>query len=447
MANPDLCDLSALETARRIAAGDVSSVQVVTACLDRIAAKDSEIQAFQYIDREYALAQAQAADDRRRSGRAAGRLNGVPVALKDIFDTADMPTEHGCRVFAGRKPEHDAACVAALRAAGAVIIGKTVTTELATLEPPRTKNPRNLAHTPGGSSSGSAAAVAAGMVPLALGSQTIGSVVRPAAFCGVVGFKPTYGLIPRVGVLEQAASLDTVGVLARSVDDAALAVEIMQGRDSRDASTRNTACGPLLSVAQQEWPLPQTFAFVTTHAWGMADAATREAFGELVEAIGGGQVQEISVDHTTEAGVEAARIVNRVELATAFGTMLDKTPELLGAAVVRMIEEGRSISGAQYIDALNARERFLTAIEDILIGHGTLLTPAALGVAPEGHGSTGNPIFCAFWTYLGLPALSVPLLEVDGMPMGVQLIGAARDDGRLLRTANSLIRQMASETA
>ncbi|RTL71712.1 MAG: amidase [Hyphomicrobiales bacterium] len=447
MTDSQLLDLSMIDAARRIAAGEVSSVDLVTACLGRIAEKDGEIQAFQYLDPAHALAQARAADARQRSGRAAGRLNGVPIAVKDIFDTQDMPTEHGCRAFAGRQPEHDAACVAALRAEGAVIIGKTVTTELATLEPPRTKNPHNLGHTPGGSSSGSAAAVAAGMAPLALGSQTIGSVIRPAAFCGGVGYKPSFGLIPRVGVLEQAASLDTVGVLARSVDDAAFAVEIMQGRDSRDAATAGVVHSPLLSIAQQEWPLPPTFAFVKTHAWSAADAATHEAFGELVEELGPGQVQEISVDHTTEAGVEAARIVNRVELAAIYGPILDKTPELLSKTVTGMIEDGRRISGAQYIDALNARARFQSAIDEILVGHGAILTPAALGVAPKGHGSTGNPVFCAFWTYLGLPAVTLPLLEVDGMPMGVQIVGALHDDGRLLRTANALVRQMSAGAA
>jgi Asp-tRNA(Asn)/Glu-tRNA(Gln) amidotransferase A subunit family amidase len=284
------------------------------------------------------------------------------------------------------------------------------------------------------------------MAPLALGSQTIGSVIRPAAFCGVVGYKPSFGLVPRVGVLEQAASLDTVGVLVRSVDDAAFAVEIMQGRDSRDPATAGVVHSPLLSIAQQAWPMSPTFAFVKTHAWDQADASTHEAFGELVEALGPGQVQEISVDHTTEAGVEAARVVNRVELAALYGPILDRTPDLLSKTVIGMIEDGRRISGAQYIDALNARARFNAAIDEILVGHGAILTPAALGVAPKGHGSTGNPVFCAFWTYLGLPAVTLPLLEVDGMPMGVQIVGALHDDGRLLRTANALLKQMSAAT-
>ncbi len=441
MTNAALISLSACEAARRIAKGELTSVELTTACLDQIAAKDADIGAFQFLDREHALAQARDRDAQMRTGRGIGRLHGVPVAVKDIIDTEDMPTEHGCRIFAGRQPKRDAACVASLKEAGAVILGKTVTTELATLEPPRTRNPYNPEHTPGGSSSGSAAAIAAGMAPLALGSQTIGSVVRPAAFCGVVGYKPSFGLIPRTGVLEQSRSLDTLGVLTRTVDDAALAVEIMQAHDTGDDATRATARPPLLATAQQHWPLPPMFAFVKTHAWSMADPVTHEAFGELVEQLGS-QVMEISIDHTTEAGVEAARIVNRVELAVTFGPLLDKTPDLLSKTVAGMIEDGRRISATQYFAALNARAKFHETIEEIVTNHGAILTPSALGVAPKGHGSTGNPIFCAFWTYLGLPAINLPLLDVDGMPMGVQLVGGYRDDGRLLRTANALTRQV-----
>ena len=286
--------------------------------------------------------------------------------------------------------------------------------------------------------------VAAGMAPVALGSQTIGSVIRPASFCGVVGYKPTFGLIPRVGVLEQAGSLDTVGVLARSVEDAELTVEVMQGWDDRDAASRDVGRLPLLATATQDWSLRPLFTFVKTHAWEMADAVTREAFGELVEQLGG-NVTEISLDISTESGVDAARTVNRVELAHRFGPLLDRAPDLLSPVLVNMIEEGRRISGIEYVAALDARARYYASIEEIVINHGTILTPAALGPAPEGLDSTGNPIFCAFWTYLGVPAVSLPLLELDGLPIGVQLVGLRRDDGRLLRTANALIRQLGAE--
>jgi Asp-tRNA(Asn)/Glu-tRNA(Gln) amidotransferase A subunit family amidase len=352
-----------------------------------------------------------------------------------------MPTENGCRAHQGRQPAADAACVTALRRAGAVIMGKTVTTELAAFTPGKTHNPRNLAHTPGGSSSGSAAAVAAGMVPAALGTQTVGSVIRPGAFCGVYGFKPTFGIIPRPGVLTQAHSLDTVGVYGRSVQDLALLADALQGHDERDPASLVSSRPRLLATATEDWPLAPLFAFVKTHAWKDADAVTHAAFGELAEELGG-QVEEISLDNTTERGYAAGRLVQKVEMAVHFGPILDRAPELLSDNLRQQLEEGRRVSGVEYIAALNARAEFYATVEDLLMNYGTILTPAAFGPAPKGLDSTGNPVFCGFWTYLGVPAVTLPLLEADGLPMGVQLIGPRRDDGRLLRTAQWLVRRL-----
>jgi len=438
----DLDSLTATEAAARLARGDLSSEELVRACLARIDAREPSIQAWAFLDRERALAQAKAADDARKDGKGIGPLHGLPVGVKDIIDTADMPTESGCKALAGRQPLKDAACVTALRRAGAVIVGKTVTTELAAYTPAATRNPRNLEHTPGGSSSGSAAAIAAGMLPAALGTQTAGSVIRPAAFCGVFGFKPTFGLIPRTGVLTQAHSLDTVGVMGRSVEDLALLADALQAYDERDPASLLSSRPRLLATATEDWPLEPLFAFVKTHAWKDADAATHAAFGELVEHLGG-NITEISLDHTTERGLAAAMTVQRVELAFHFGPLLDRAPDMISKPLAGLIEEGRRTTGVDYVAGLNAREAFYAAIDDVLIHHGTILTPAALGVAPKGLGATGNPIFCRFWTYLGVPAVSLPLLEADGLPMGVQLIGARRDDGRLLRTARWLARHVA----
>lgn len=437
----DLADLTATEAARRIAAGDISSEDLVRACLQRIDALEPNIQAWAFLDPEHALEQARAADALRREGKGVGPLHGVPVAIKDIIDTADMPTENGCPIFKGRRPDSDATCIAALRRAGAVVMGKAVTTELATMTPSRTKNPRKLEHTPGGSSSGSAAAVAAGMVPLALGTQTGGSVIRPAAFCGVWGFKPTFGLIPRPGVLTQAHSLDTVGVMGRTIEDVALLADALQGYDERDSASFAVSRPNLLAVATEEWPLAPLFAFVKTHAWKDADAVTHEAFGALAERLGA-QIKEIDLDLTTERGLAAARTVQGAELATHFGPLLDRAPDMISKGLTQRIEEGRRIRGVDYVAALNAREVYYAAIEAVLRDHNAILTPAALGPAPKGYATTGNPIFCGFWTYLGVPAVTVPLLEAD-LPMGVQLIGARRDDGRLLRTARWLVRHAA----
>jgi len=245
MDSKDLSELGAAAAASALSEGSISSEELVASCLARIAADEERVRAWAFLDADYALQQARAADQRRREGEPLGALHGIPVGIKDIIDTRDMPTENGTVLHAGRTPLEDATVVRMLRAAGAIILGKTVTTELATYAPGKTRNPHNPEHTPGGSSSGSAAAVAAHMVPLALGTQTNGSMIRPAAYCGVVGFKPSFGLIPRHGILKQSRALDQVGVFARSVEDAAFLAEQIIGFDERDPDTRPRAKPPL----------------------------------------------------------------------------------------------------------------------------------------------------------------------------------------------------------
>ena len=277
----DLHLLSATEAARLIRDGIISSEQFVEACLARIREVDPQVQAWAFLDPDHALAQARAADVLRLSGQPIGPLHGVPVAIKDIFDTADMPTEYGSPIYAGRTPSRDATVVSLLRAAGAVIIGKTVTTEFAYFSPGKTRNPHNPEHTPGGSSSGSAAAVGANMVPLAIGSQTNGSTIRPAAYCGVVGFKPTHGLISRHRAFALSRTLDHVGLFARSIDDIALLAEQLTGYDENDPDTRPRARIPFIEVAAEDPPLPPMFAFVKTPVWERADEDTKEGFAEI----------------------------------------------------------------------------------------------------------------------------------------------------------------------
>src|SRR5262245_35271294 len=259
--------LSATESARRIREGLLTSEELVGACLERIRALEPKVQAWTFLDEAHALSQASAADERRRSGEAVGPLHGVPVGLKDIIDTADMPTENGCALHKGRAPRSDAAVVRMLRAAGAVVLGKTVTTECAYFSPGKTRNPHDLERTPGGSSRGPAAAVAAAMVPLALGSQTNGSVIRPAAFCGVYGFKPTHGLIPRTGVLQLSRTLDHVGLFARSIEDLALLAEQVAGYDEGDPDTRLRARVPFQATAAEAPPIEPGLAFIKTPHW------------------------------------------------------------------------------------------------------------------------------------------------------------------------------------
>src|SRR5262245_41523553 len=278
--------LSASEAARLIEQGQLTCERLVYACLERIRATEPAVQAWTFLDEELALAQARAADDLRRSGETAGPLCGIPVGIKDIMDTADMPTENGTPLHRGRMPRSDAAVVARLRAAGAVIMGKTVTTECAYFHPGKTRNPHNSAHTPGGSSSGSAAAVGAAMVPLALGSQTNGSMIRPASFCGVYGFKPTHGLIPRTGVLQLSRTLDHVGVFARTLEDVALIMEELAGWDEGDPDTHPRARIPFRDIAAEEPPIEPRLAFMKTPVWDRAADETKQAFAELVEALG-----------------------------------------------------------------------------------------------------------------------------------------------------------------
>jgi Asp-tRNA(Asn)/Glu-tRNA(Gln) amidotransferase A subunit family amidase len=439
----ELTDLTAVQAAARIAKGELRSEELVKACLARIDAREAALQAFAYIDPDHALRQARAADAALRTGAAVGPLHGIPVGVKDIVDTSDMPTRYGSPAFEGHRPEADAASVGALRAAGAIVLGKTVTCELATATPSKTRNPRNLEHSPGGSSSGSAAAVADNMLPVALGTQTGGSVIRPASFCGIYGYKPTYGLVSRSGVLDQSASLDTVGVFGRSLEDLALVADVLSFYDSRDRASLNVSRGSLLAQATEEWKLAPMFAFVKTSAWNdHADAVTKAAFSELVETLGD-RVEEVSIDATTERGLAAHRLVQNAELAVQFGPILDRTPSLVSERLSRQIEEGRAIKATEYLRAKAFREQAYRTLQELFLNYGTILTPAAPGTAPKGLGSTGNPIFNSFWTYVGTPAVTLPLLEADGLPMGVQLVGARCDDGRLLRTARLLERQLA----
>lgn len=436
-------DLTACEAVAAIRGGDLSSEALVMACLERIEALEPQVKAWAFLDPAYAQAQARAADAAARSGMGLGALHGVPVGIKDVIDTADMPTEAGSALFKDYRPRADASCVAALRAAGAVIMGKTVTAELASSTPGATRNPRNLAHTPGGSSSGSAAAVASGMVPLALGTQTAGSVIRPASFCGIYGFKPTLGLISRRGVLLQSHTLDTIGVYGRTVDDLALVGETIGVHDPADPVSFAGARPRLTEIAGHEPPLPPLFAFVRSPAWDATAEVTREAFDELVAELGG-RVEEVEIPSLAQA-IECQRIVQAAENAGYYGIYRERAPELLSEGLTERLKSGARIAAQDYIRAVNMRETIYESIEELLTQYSAILMPSSLGPAPKGIGSTGNPAMNGMWTFLGVPVVSLPLLEADGLPIGVQLIGARRDEGRLLRTARWLARHLAGE--
>ena len=441
----DLHLLSASEAARLIRDGVISSEQFVEACLARIREVDGQVQAWTFLDPDHALAQARAADEWRLQGRPTGPLHGVPVGIKDIFDTADMPTENGSVLYAGRTPSRDATAVAMLRAAGAVIMGKTVTTEFAYFSPGKTRNPHNPEHTPGGSSSGSAAAVATGMVPIALGSQTNGSTIRPAAYCGVIGFKPTHGLIPRQGVLALSRTLDHVGHFRAQIDDIALLAAQLVGYDERDPDTRPRALIPFVEVAAEEPPLPPMFAFVKTPYWERADEDTKEGFAELVEQLGE-QVEEIEFLPSAVDAWELHRTIMEAEMAANLEREWDKGRDRLSEQLRAQLERGRNVRAIDYQRALSRiapiHESFVELFEQ---RYDAILTPAATGVAPKGLSSTGDPVFCTLWTLCGMPAISLPLLQsANGLPLGVQLVGPRNGDARLLRTARWLAARVAA---
>lgn len=436
--------LSATDAARAIRDGAVSSEQLTESCLARVREVDDQVQAWAFLDPEHALNQARARDQARREGRPTGPLHGVPVAIKDIIDTEDMPTEDGSALHAGRTPARDATVVAMLRAAGAVIFGKTVTTELATYAPGKTRNPHNPEHTPGGSSSGSAAAVAVGMVPLALGSQTNGSVIRPASYCGVYGFKPTHGLIPRTGVLRLSRTLDQLGFFARSVEDLALLGEQLVGWDGDDPDTRPRARPPLIETACAEPPLPPQLAFVKGPAWNRAADETRQAFAELVSALGE-HVFEVDMAESTAPSLDYHRTIMEAEMAANLDREWEKGSDRMSPSLRAQLERGREITALDYQRA-RARIPLLNAgFDDIFERCEAIVTPAAAGTAPRGLESTGDPAFCSLWTLCGMPALNLPLMQGgNGLPLGVQLVGPRGGDARLLRTARWLAARVAA---
>jgi Asp-tRNA(Asn)/Glu-tRNA(Gln) amidotransferase A subunit family amidase len=435
----DITSLTAAEVLAALRDGRTSAEEVVGGCLARIRADETRVQAWAFIDEERALDQARNVDRVRREGHTMGPLHGLPVGVKDIIDTADMPTEDGTVLHAGRRPDRDAAVVDRLRSAGAVLLGKTVTTELATYAPGKTRNPHNPEHTPGGSSSGSAAAVAANMVPVALGTQTNGSVIRPAAYCGVYGYKPTFGLVSRHGILEQSRPLDQVGFIARTVEDLAIIAEPLMGYDERDPDTKPIARPGLREVALQEPPLPPVFAFTKTPNWDDSEEQTRLAFDEVAQALDQQSFQFSVPDVFRDAWQWHATIME-ADLARNFHDLYERGRDRLSESLRCQIERGRRVTAVDYNNAVARISATSLAFDELFDRCDAVLTAATAGPAPHGLESTGSPAFCTLWTFAGMPAVTLPMLRAEnGLPMGIQLVGRRGDDARLLRTARWLV--------
>jgi Asp-tRNA(Asn)/Glu-tRNA(Gln) amidotransferase A subunit family amidase len=416
--------LSALDLARRIEAGALSPRDVVELCAKGIALHEAEIGAFAALGLEAARREA-------KPELARSPLRALPVGIKDIYDTAELPTAYGSPIYAGHQPRADAAMVMLVRRAGGIVLGKTVTTEFASLQPAITRNPRNPAHTPGGSSSGSAAAVAAGMVPIALGSQTGGSVIRPAAYCGVAGYKPSFRMLPTVGMKCFAWSLDTVGLFGAGIADVAFAAAAISGRDLR--------------IDGEEPPAP-TIAIVRTHFWDEASVdmqAAVENAARKAEAAGA-CIKDIELPETFVQAWGLHGTVQDFEAYRALAYEFDRHRECLGPALREQLEKAAAITPDTYDEGRRITRRARQAFAGLMAGADIILTPSAPGAAPHGLGSTGSPIFNRLWTLLGAPCVNVPgLADPAGLPLGVQVVGRFARDKTTLAAARFIEQALA----
>jgi len=417
--------LTASDAARRIAAGKLSAEELVAANLDRIRQRDGEVQAWVHCNPDAALAQARAVDKHRPQSP----LAGVPVGFKDVIDTAGMPTGYNSPIYRDYVPQVDAACVAMVRHAGGIVLGKTVTTEFASRTPGPTRNPLNLAHSPGGSSSGSAAAVADFMVPMAFGTQTGGSVIRPAAFCGVVGYKPSFGTINRAGLKQLAESLDTIGVMARSVEDCALLTHVVSAR-------------PLPDFAAAQAP---RVGLLRTSRWKDASPAAQSALEKAAAVIAGkgASVSDVSLPEGFDRLHEDQMVIMNFEAARALAHERFTHPELLSEYLRNKLEDYWNKPRAEYTavmqHALDCRRMY----RDVMAGFDVLLTLSAPGEAPQGITGTGSSLFNRMWTLLGAPCVTIPAgVGTQGLPLGVQAVGAWDDDERVLLAAEWIRRAL-----
>ncbi len=429
-------ELTVTEAASAIASGKLTPSQLVQSCLERIDALDIKIKAWALVDREGALATARQMDDELARGQKRGALHGMPMGIKDIFYTAGLPTEAGSRAWAGFIPDYDATSVARLKEAGAIILGKTHTTEFAFMDPAPTHNPWNTEHTPGGSSSGSGAGVAARMCPAALGSQTLGSVLRPAAYNGIVGFKPQHGRISLYGVVPVSPTLDHVGILARTVRDAAVVFQAIAGHDPRDALSLDEPVPDCLSSLEEQGP--PRLGLVRGFFYDHADEEMRRHTDEIAALLrqAGATIEEAVPPPSFTTIVDNARIIMAVEAAAYHRDHFAKHKDKYRAGIRQMIEKGLATDSVEHERALKVRLQQYSEMEPLLHRADALLTPTITGPAPHGLSATGNPVLQGPWTIMGVPSISLPSgLSQSGLPLAVQLAGPPRAEDRLLRVA------------
>jgi Asp-tRNA(Asn)/Glu-tRNA(Gln) amidotransferase A subunit family amidase len=419
--------LSLIDAVKGIANRRFTSEAYTEVLLARIASLDESIQTWQWLKPEEAIKAARLSDRHLQTGGRPGPLQGVPIGVKDIFATAGVPTEMGSPAYAGHIPDTSALVIQRLEARGAFVMGKTVTTECAFLSPGKTRNPWNPLHTPGGSSSGSAAAVAAGFIPAALGTQTNGSVIRPAAFCGVVGFKPTQGLIPIEGALTFSHTLDQPGLFTRHVEDAAWLAAAL--------SDEEKAFSPTLSPRST----PPRLAAVKSPAWEQAGDDAKRNFRQNIEMLrtGGVNVEECELPEIFSLAHKAIRTIMAAEAAFNLDELFSKQAPLLSATLRDFISEGKTVGAVTYLQALKLRLRLQSELERFFSPYDAVITPPTAGEAPATLEQTGNPAFCSIWSLCGVPAITIPVgFGPRGLPLGLQIVGAQGKDRPLLSTAH-----------
>lgn len=434
----DLTRLTLSDAARCLQEGLFSSEELTRGYLERIKEHDGRIHAWVHIDADRAVADARRADRILRDEGPLGALHGIPLGVKDIICTKAMPTGMGSPIYAGFVPDYSAACVERLELAGAFVQGKTVTTEFAHQHPGPTVNPWNPAYTPGGSSSGSAAAVAAGFTCAALGTQTRGSIIRPAVYCGVVGYKPSFGLISRYGVNPLSATLDHVGVITRSVEDAALLASCVIGQDARDAGSIDAPKIARAIESLGDLAEPPSLAAIRTPSWDAADRAQQDLFDQNCVALraNGARVDSVELTDAFRHANDAATVIQSVEMAYNYRALCERSSEGMSAKFLAVCDRGRRYPAVDYRAALDARASLRAALEQSLAGYDAIVTLAATGEAPHTIESTGDATFCAVWTLCGVPSIAVPTgVAPSGMPMGMQVVGPYLGDQRALQVA------------
>ena len=441
----NIINFKTTELVEKIKNGEVSSKALCEVYINRIEKFEKKVCAWAFFDKKKLLEKAEEADTYRSSGKPLGPLHGIPVALKDIIGTYDMPTECGTKLRKGKSLSQDSEVANLIKNSGAILMGKTVTTELAYFDPGKTKNPHDYTRTPGGSSSGSAAAVASFMAPLSVGTQTNGSVIRPASYCGVVGYKPSFGLISRTGILKQSSFLDQVGVFSRTVEDAAYFSKVLIKKDLYDYDTVHYSADNMMDELNKELEFEPKFIFYKTESWKKISKKNLEIFNYFIKSF----KKNIEVFDEPSYFKDISKyhkIIHETDMARSFSDYYRLSKKSLGKNLVKAIERGKKYSAYEYGEAIDFRSRAYESYKEVFDDYYGIITPSALGVADKGLASTGSPELSTIWTYMGLPTLNLPVLTGENnLPLGLQIIGNKFDDLRFLKYAKWLEQEFQDE--